>query len=61
MMEKSESSRKEENVIFPPMKPGATYINKEREKVSSVNSSSNSETGYSKNSQNEDMTNPISV
>ena len=43
------------------MKPGATYINKEREKVSSVNSSSNSETGYSKNSQNEDMTNPISV
>ena len=43
------------------MKTRAIYVNEEREKVSPVNSSSNAEPGYSKEPQNEDLTDSISV
>ena len=49
MMEKSDSSMKEPSITFPPMKKRTTHVNEEREKVSSANSSSNAEPGYSKN------------
>ena len=58
MMEESESSRKESSITFPPMKTGTNRVNEEREKVSTVNSSSNAELGYSKKTtQNEDLIN----
>ena len=52
---------KESSITFPPMKTGTTYVNEEREKVSPVNSSSNVELGYSKNSQNKDLIDSIST
>ena len=48
MMEESDSSRKESSITFPPMKTGTNRVNEEREKVSTVNSSSNAELGYTK-------------
>ena len=48
MMEESDSSRKEPSITFPSMKTDTTHVNKEREKVSHVNSSSNAEPGNSK-------------
>ena len=62
MMEESDSSRKESSITFPPMKTGTNRVNEEREKVSTVNSSSNAELGYSKKTtQNEDLINSISA
>ena len=62
MMEESESSRKESSITFPPMKTGTNRVNEEREKVSTVNSSSNAALGYSKKTtQNEDLINSISA
>ena len=52
---------KESSITFPPMKTGTTYVNEEREKVSPVNSSSNVELGYSKNSLNKDLIDSIST
>ena len=49
MMEKLDSSMKEPSITFPPMQKRTTHVNEEREKVSSANSSSNAEPGYSKN------------
>ena len=61
MMEETEYSRKEPGITFPPMKTGTTNVNKVREKISPVNSSSNAESGYSKNYHNEDLINLISA
>ena len=52
---------KESSITFPPMKTGTTHVNEERKKVSTVNSSSNVELGYSKNSQNKDLIDSIST
>ena len=52
---------KESSITFPPMKTGTTHVNEEREKVSHVNSSSNVELGYSKNSLNKDLIDSIST
>ena len=61
MREESESSKKESSITFPIMKTGTSHINQEREKVCPVNSSSNAEPGYSKNSQNENLINSVSA
>ena len=60
-MEESESSRNQPSITFPPMKAEIIHVNKEREKVSPVNSSSNLEPGYSEKPQNEDLINSISA
>ena len=52
---------KESSITFPPMKTGTTHVNEERDKVSPVNSSSNVELGYSKNSLNKDLIDSIST
>ena len=52
---------KESSITFPPMKTGTTQVNEERKKVPTVNSSSNVELGYSKNSQNKDLIDSIST
>ena len=52
---------KESNITFPLMKTGTTNVNEEREKVAPVNSSSNVELGYLKNSQNKDLIDSIST
>ena len=60
MMEESERRWQESSISFPPMKAETLRVNEDREKVSPVNSSSNAEPAYSKNSQNEDLINSIS-
>ena len=60
-MEQSESSRKESNITFPPMKTGTAHVNPERESFSPVNSSSNAEPGYCKNSWNDHLISSISA
>ena len=52
---------KESSITFPTMKTGTTHVNEERKKVPTVNSSSNVELGYSKNSQNKDLIDSIST
>ena len=52
---------KESNITFPLMKTGTANVNEEREKVAPVNSSSNVELGYLRNSQNKDLIDSIST
>ena len=52
---------KESNITFPLMETGTTNLNEEREKVAPVNSSSNVELGYLKNSQTKDLIDSIST
>ena len=59
LMEQSESSRKESNITFPPMKTGTAHVNLERKRFSPVNSSSNAEPGYCRNSRNDDLISSI--
>ena len=61
LMEQSESSRKESNITFPPMKTGTANVNLDRERFSPVNSSSNAEPGYCKNFRNDDLISSISA
>ena len=60
MIEESDSSMKKQSITFSPMKIGTRHVNDER-KVSQVNSSLNTEPGYSKKPQNEDLINSISA
>ena len=61
MIEESDSSRKKQSITFSPMKLGTSHVDDERNKVSPVNSSLNTEPGYSKKPQNEDLINSISA
>ena len=60
MMGESNSSRKEPSITFRPIKTETTYGNEETD-FFPVNSSSNTEPGYSKKLQNEDLINWISA
>ena len=60
-MEQSESSRKESNITFPPMKTETANVNLERERFSPVNSSSNAESDYCENFRNDDLINSVSA
>ena len=61
MMEESDSSWKEPSITFPTMKTGTSHINKEWEKVSPIDWSSNAEPGYWEKTQNKDLINSISA
>ena len=50
MMEESGPSKKVSSITSPPLKTRITHVNKEREKVSPVNSFLNVEPGYLKSS-----------
>ena len=56
-MEESDSSREKPSITFLLMINRATHVNKEKRKVSLVNSSSSAEPGYSRKPQNEDLIN----
>ena len=60
MIEESDSSMKKQSITFSPMKIRTSHVNDKR-KVSPVNSSLNTEPGYSKKPQNKDLINSISA